>query len=212
MNTSRTYTLLIIFLALAGWYLWQKNEATNNPGSEVPTQEVVPTLEYLFPANQGLVTSILIENSDGKSVAFERVGAGWRVTLPIFSEADSGAVEAAASQLTALLVQTRLPNLDPAEAGLTSPRFTLTVGFSDGSFRIAFVGDETPTGGAYYVRKDDGSIVVIGARGLDALTGMIENLPVPPSAIPSASPTSAPVTETLQPTATLEAVTATKSP
>lgn len=198
MNTSRTYILLIIFLAFAGWYLWQKNDATNNPVSEVPTQEVVPTLEYLFPANQGILTSMLIENSNGKSVALERVGAGWRLTQPLFGDADSGTVEAAASQLTSLLVQTHLPNLDPAEAGLTTPRFTLTVGFSDGSFQVAFVGDETPTGGAYYVRKDDGSIVVISASAIDVLTGMIETLPLPPTAaIPSA---------------TLEAATATKSP
>lgn len=211
MNTSRTYILLIIFLALTGWYFWQKNDATNNPGSEIPTQEIVPTLEYLFPADDGIVTSILIENMDGKSVALERVGASWRLTQPYFGEADSGAVEAAASQLTALLVQTRLTNLDPAEVGLTSPRFTLTVGFSDGSFHIAFIGDETPTGGAYYVRKGDGDIVVISASGIDALTAMIEYLPVPPTAIPSATPTSAAVTETLQPNAP-EAATATKSP
>lgn len=212
MNTRPTYILLIIFLALVGWSLWQKNNATTNPESEVPTQAAAPTLEYLFPADQGIVTSMLIENSDGGSVALERVGASWRLTMPILGDADTGAVEAAASQLTALLVETRIPGLDPAEAGLTSPRFSLTIGFSDGSFRIALIGDETPTGGAYYVRKDDGGIVVISASAIDFLTSMIDNLPLPPTAIPTATPTSAPVTETLQPPATLESATATKTP
>jgi len=212
MNTRPTYILLIIFLVIVGWFFWNKNNATNNPGSALPTQAVVPTLEYLFPADKGIVTSILIENNAGKAVALERVGAAWEFTMPLLGASDSSAVEAAATQLTALPVQTRLPNLTPADVGLTSPHFTLTVGFSDGSFVIALVGDETPTGGAYYVRKEDGSIVVISASGIDALTGMIDNPPLPLTATPIASPTPAPATETLQPTATLEAATATKSP
>jgi hypothetical protein len=46
------------------------------------------------------------------------------------------------------------------------------------------VGDATPTDSGYYVRKDDGSILVIDKYGMDALLNLVfyppyEDLPMP---------------------------------
>jgi hypothetical protein len=113
-------------------------------------------------------------------------------------------VEEAASQVIALTILNRL-DLDPAVVGLKSPAYTITVGFSSGTVVIAEVGDVTPTESGYYVRKDDGSILVIDKYGMDALINLVL---YPPYEEP---PTPSPETETPTPAAS-STPTVTKTP
>ena len=215
MVKRQTWILLAFFLALAGFAIYQKyNPSTPAPDKNATPSVTIAPVEFLFAAGQGTVTSLSIESREGQSVRVERAAEGaWSLTKPFEAAADPSSAEAAASQVSALRILTRL-DLDPADAGLKSPAYTLMVGFSDGKSFVVEVGDATPTGTGYYARKDGGfaSLLVIDKDGLDALLNLLSTPPFLETPTPSPTPTEMP-TET----PTLEdspggTPTATKSP
>jgi len=197
MVKRQTWILLAFFLALAGFALYQKyNPSAPRPRTNenaTPSVTIAP-VEFLFPAGQGTVTSLSIESREGQSVRVERASAGaWSLTKPFEAAADPSSAEAAASQVSALRILARL-DLDPADAGLKSPAYTLMVGFSDGRSFVVEVGDATPTGTGYYARKDGGfaSLLVIDKDGLDALLNLLVYPPFLETPTPSPTPTETP--------------------
>lgn len=207
MIKNQTWFLLALFAVLAGIALFLKYKPESENGAAIETPSVTATpVEFLFPTEEGVVTSILIESRDGKIIGLERREEAWVVTRPIEVEAIQASVEEAASQITALTVLNRL-DLDPAVVGLNAPAYTITVGFSNGAFLLAQIGDATPTESGYYVRKDDGSILVIEKYGLDALINLV--LYPPYEETPTPSPV--PATETPTPAAS-STPTVTKTP
>jgi hypothetical protein len=196
MVKRQTWILLALFLALAGFAVYLKyNPQTPAPDKDATPSATIAPVEFLFSAQEGVVISILIENREGESIGVERAGEAWSVTKPFEAAADPTSVEAAASQVTALTVLARL-DLDPAAAGLNVPAYTITIGFSSGKSFVAQVGDATPTDTGYYVRKEDGRVLVISRDGIDALLGLLLSPPFletpTPSPVPSASPTATP--------------------
>ena len=199
MVKRQTWILLAFFLALAGFAIYQKyNPSTPAPDKNATPSVTIAPVEFLFAAGQGTVTSLSIESREGQSVRVERAAEGaWSLTKPFEAAADPSSAEAAASQVSALRILTRL-DLDPADAGLKSPAYTLTVGFSDGKSFVVEVGDATPTGTGYYARKDGESLLVIDKDGLDALLNLLSTPPFLETPTPSPTPTEMP-TETPTP-------------
>lgn len=210
MVKRQTWILLAFFLALAGFALYQKyNPSAPRPRTNenaTPSATIAP-VEFLLAAGQGTVASLSIESREGQSVRMERAAAGaWSLTKPFETAADPSSAEAAASQVSALRILARL-DLDPADAGLKSPAYTLTVGFSDGKSFVLEIGDATPTGTGYYARKDGEGLLVIDKDGLDALLNLLSTPPFLETPTPSPTPT-----ETPTPAAGADTPTATKSP
>ncbi len=219
MVKRQTWMLLAFFLALAGFALYQKyNPSAPRPRTNenaTPSATITP-VEFLFAAGQGTVTSLSIESREGESVRVERAAEGaWSLTKPFEAAADPSSAEAAASQVSALRILTRL-ELDPADAGLKSPAYTLTVEFSDGKSFVLEIGDATPTGTGYYARKDGESPLVIDKDGLDALLNLLSTPPFletpTPSPTPTETPTPAEGADTCQGGQCQGTPTATKSP
>jgi len=198
MNTRRTWILILILLALVGLWLYLKNkpESPSAEADTTPTVTVKP-MEFLFPKEEGVVTSILIKNRAGTTLKLTRVGSDWSMSQPDSAKADTAAVEEAASQLTAISVETQL-SLDPSQVGLTDPEFTITVEFSSGKSITTRIGDVTPIETGYYASKEDGVVIVVSKDGIDVLTAMLNTLPY--AETPTPSPTPAP-TGTPTPTA-----------
>jgi hypothetical protein len=207
MVKKPTWILLALFAALAGFALFLKyNPKSGTTETDATPSVTVAAVEFLFPAQAGVVTSLRIEGRDGQVIGLERGDEAWAVTQPIETEAIQASAEEAASQVTALTVLNRL-DLDLAAAGLKSPAYTITVGFSNGKFHIARVGDVTPTDSGYYVRKEDGSVLVIDKYGMDALLNLLLYPPY------EETPTPAPIPATETPTPSVEATpTVTKAP
>ncbi len=199
MVKKQTWILLVLFAALAGFALFLKYKPSSETEVEATLAPTTEPVEFLFPAEEGVITSLLIQSREGDVIGVERGENGWMVTQPIETEAAQASVEEAVSQAAALTVLNRL-DLDPAVVGLKSPAYTITVGFSSGNFIIAQVGDVTPTESGYYVRKDDGSIIVIDKYGMDALINLA--LYPPYEETPTPSPTPETVTPTPEASAT----------
>ena len=201
MIKRNTLILLALFVALAGFavYLNYKPYTPAPDKNATPFPTMAP-VEFLFPAEAGDVTRVSIESRAGESVRLERRNNAWVLTQPFEAKADQGSVEAAASQVGALTVLSRL-ELDAAAAGLTSPAYTVTIGFSSGKVFITEIGDATPTDTGYYARKEDGSILVIDMYEMDALL----NLLLYPPFLETPTPTKSPIPPTDTPTPTPEA-------
>jgi hypothetical protein len=197
---------LIVFIAIAIVLNRTEDKTTPTTVPDQGTAEAVPTTEFLFPADEGVVTSILIEGRDGKMIAFERQGDVWMATKPTTAETTPGAVEAAASQVTALPIQDSL-DLAPTDVGLNTPSYTITVGYSSGKFFIVQVGDQTPTSNGYYARKDGGPVLVVSTYDIGILLDMLTTPPLAATATPAATE---PLT--VAPTGSETTATATKAP
>jgi hypothetical protein len=188
MVKRQTWILLALFMALAGFAIYQKY----NPKSETPDPNATPSatvapVEFLFSTEEGMVTSLVIESREGETIGVARKGTAWAFTQPFEAEADQASVEEAASQVASLTILSRL-ELDLAAVGLKSPAYTVTVGFSSGKFVRAQIGDATPTDTGYYARKEDGSVLVISKYGMDALLNLLLYPPYVETPTPSPLP------------------------
>jgi hypothetical protein len=156
------------------FYLNQNEPAEEE--SEIATTEPV---EYLFSDNDGLPTSIDIKSDAGDQVVISRNEAGvWVLEQPIETEADQSSAEAAASQLATLRIEA-MPEVDPEEAGLNQPSYSLTVDLTNGAEKSVRIGDLTPTEIGYYASVDDSDeVLIINRTGLEALLMLLENPPI----------------------------------
>jgi hypothetical protein len=171
-----TWIVLVVFLALVGFmlYLNQKEPAASE---ELEATPVVPA-EFLFAETDGLPTSIDITSQTGEQVHIERNAAGaWVLKQPIETEANQGAAEAAASQLTALRIVSR-PEVAPAEAGLAQPSYVMTVELTGGTVKVVRIGDLTPTNSGYYSSVNaSNEVLIVSKTGLDALLTLVMSPP-----------------------------------
>ena len=204
-----TVIYLLLFLGMAGAYYYLNNRP--EPADIVVTVEPEAVVEYLFSSADGMPTSIRMESQAGEVVEFTRNAENaWALILPIETAAEQGASEAAASQLTTIRINDRLPNINPKDVGLDVPAYTLSVKFTNGVERIVEIGVITPTESGYYVSMD-GEVVIVSRSAIDALIGLLTNPPYAETPTPSPIPATAtqtPLPSTPEPaTATNETAT-----
>ena len=179
-----TWLLLVIFLALVSLLVY-----LNQKGPSAGEVDVTPTetVEYLLSETDGLPTSIDIKSATGEQVIVERNETGaWVLKQPVETEANQGSAEAAASQLSSLLIVSR-PGVAPGEAGLAVPSYVMTVKLTGGTMKTVRIGALTPTGSGYYATVNESEeVLILSKTGLDSLLTLIISPPY------LSTPTSAP--------------------
>ena len=179
-----TWIVLFIFVVLAGLVLYlNQREPTSSEDAEATPPAPV---EFLFTDTDGLPTSIDIISDAGEQVTITRNEEGeWVLEQPIMTEADQGSAQAAATQLSALRIESR-PEVALEDAGLTQPSFTLTVELTGGTTKIVRIGDLTPTGIGYYTYIDGSNeVLIVDQFGLDSLLKLVTSPPYLNTPIPT---------------------------
>lgn len=185
MVRRNTWMLVALLLALVALSFYLRERKANAPPSATPTA----SMANLFDGEQGGATRIRVQSSLGLVVDLRRDSSGkWIVDAPQRAEADQAAAEAAATQVGALRVLATV-DLEGEIVGLDKPEYTLTIGFGDAPEHKLLVGSRTPIQDGYYVRLDGGPVQVADKSGLDELTGLLENPPVPATSTAEASAT-----------------------
>jgi len=185
-----TIVLILLFLALAGAYYYLNNRA--EPADIAITPEPTTEISYLFPPEDGLPSGIRIESRTGETVDVERNAENaWMLNLPVEAPADQGSVEAAVSQITTMRILERLPDIDLEAVGLKVPEHKMVVKFTNGEERTVEIGVITPTESGYYIRGEDGKIVIVSRSSVDPLLGLLTSPPyaateTPPPPTPEA--------------------------
>jgi hypothetical protein len=190
----RRSTIIILLLAViaVGAYYFLNNRQEAEPVDVLITPEPASEIAFLFDAADGVPSSIRIESKAGEVVEVARNAENlWTVTAPSEASADQGLTEAAASQVTAMRILDKIENVDLEVLGLESPEYSILVRFTSGVERKAEVGVITPSESGYYVRTEQGEIVIVSRDALDTLVGMLTNppyAPTPEGTLPTATP------------------------
>lgn len=181
----RSTTIYIFVLALlAGLYYF----LNNRPKTVEVDTTAVPTAqtEYLFSPTDGLPTHILIKSKTGEIVELVRNEENaWALIQPEEAAADQSSVEAAASQVTTMQILEHVPDVLPETVGLNDPEYTISMQFSSGVERNTEIGVLTPTERGYYVRGEDGSMMIVSRNTVDSLLGLLINPPYVPTEVPA---------------------------
>lgn len=188
MIRRSTVVYIIVLLALAAVYYYLNNR--EQPEDVLVTPQAVEEATYLFAADEGVPTSILIEAKTGETVGVARNAENaWALTRPVEAGAEQGASEAAASQLTTMRVLERIPEIDPGLVGLEEPEYILTVKFDDDTERTIHVGVVTPSESGFYVQDESGGdILIVSRSSMESLLRLLTNPPYLET--PTPSPTS----------------------
>lgn len=212
MIRRSTIILILILLALVGFAIYlNRNEAKQGAAGTTSTPE---TVTYLFSAGDGLPTDIRVENKAGEIVEIARGADGtWGLTQPIEAKADQGLAEAAASQISTMRQINAIPGIEPDIVGLKIPEYMLTVKFTSGTQRKVEIGVVTPTNSGYYVRSEDGLVVIITKDSVDAILNLLTDPPYAGTPTPSPIPaTETPLSPTRTMPTTPESAAATPTP
>lgn len=183
MRRSTIIYLVLFAIVLGAAYYFNNRAATAE--AEATPEATLPPIEYLFTSADGTPTGMRITSKAGEVVQVARnAESAWAVVLPDEAAADQGSSEAAATQVTTMRILERVPNLAPEAAGLDDPDYTFSFQFTSGSERTIEVGVLTPTESGYYVRGEDGGIVIVSRSAVDALLGLLTSPPYAPTETP----------------------------
>lgn len=188
-----TWGAVLLLIALVGLTFYLRSEKEKSVIADV-TPIVIPVA--IFNAEDGVISSIEIKSADGEAVKVARNAENaWAVEKPIAAEADQGLAEAAATQVFALQALSQIENTDPEIFGLKNPAFAITLEFQSGMQHTLDVGDATPTNTGFYVRLDNGKIMIADLSGISSLLQLRYSPPYlnTPTAVPAAIETSTPV-------------------
>lgn len=151
----RVRGLLLAFVALAalGGGIWwsektKKADEAKGPADASPKLITVPEDQF---------QQVEIRKKDGASTVVKRADGGkWQLTAPKPLAADQEAVNSMVSTLSSLgsdkLIEDKAT--DWAQYGLATPSMEVILTKKDGKAQKLLVGDETPTGGGFFVRLD----------------------------------------------------------
>ncbi|MFO3795723.1 MAG: DUF4340 domain-containing protein [Anaerolineales bacterium] len=172
MIRRSTWVLLFLLIVLIGlgWYLNYRKQSL--------AAQATPTagLEYLLPSDAGVATALKIEGKDSSLEIRRNAENKWEIVMPNPAEADQGMVEAGITQLSTLRILGHV-EIDLGLVNLKTPDYKVSVTYSNGQTYTFDVGAVTPINTGYYVRKSDGSVVVVSKVGLDSLLNLLTNPP-----------------------------------
>jgi hypothetical protein len=185
MNRTTTIGLVTVFGLLLLYVLLIQRPREAAQGT--PTPGLSRRTLFETQADQ-IVEMWIVDQVQNRGVALARDAQGtWTIKHPEARAADPGRAANATFDFANLSVSTTLTN--PADLdgfGVLSPSYALGVKLADGSQLQASVGDKTPTGTGYYVRRDgEADVLVVSSGSLDALAALIES---PPYFVPTATP------------------------
>ncbi|MEO8658480.1 MAG: DUF4340 domain-containing protein [Bryobacteraceae bacterium] len=154
MQTRNLLIAALLLAVLGGGVYW----AVKHPKEDTPATDASPKI-LAIPEDQ--VKGLEIRKRDGEPVALVRDGDKWQITAPKPMAADRDTVSGITSTLSSLnsdkLVEDKATNLAPY--GLNSPSLQVTITKKDGKTEKLLVGDEAPTGSAFFAKSTNDSRV-----------------------------------------------------
>lgn len=141
---------MLVLAALLGALYWSNHHKASEDTSVKASPDAAPTILSL---NQTEVTRLVIRRKDQPELDVARSDSGaWQITAPKPLAADKDAVTSVLSILCPLnsdrLVEEKAPDL--SRYGLTEPALEVDITLKDNKTQKLLVGDQTPSGSAYY--------------------------------------------------------------
>ncbi|MCL5264219.1 MAG: DUF4340 domain-containing protein [Chloroflexi bacterium] len=189
MSYKTTLILLAILVAVGLGVYWQDIR----PGPK--KEEAKPTQVFNFKSND---VNALDVTYQGKTTELHKESESqWKLKKPEESDADYWNVEGMVARLGTLNANRVLTETtgNLADYGLNQPIAEATIGLADGKQSKFIVGDKSPDGSAYYVKRDDSDTIFLVSTSF--ISDVVKLATNPPKAKPT--PTPAPPTATPAP-------------
>ncbi len=200
IRRSTWVMLVVLVLVIAGYFIFRARSSAT-PTGQTPT---VTANSFLITQADGTLQALHLSDQAGHATQMQRDTSGnWVITLPQPGNADPSMAGAFESQVEALRIVSILTNeLNPQDAGLSVPTYTIRLTFNGNIQHVLEVGTLTPSSSGYYVRFDSGTIYVIAKDGIDSLANLITSPPYAPTETPTLTiiPTGSTTPETTTPT------------
>ena len=193
-----TIVLLALFVAL-GLFYWYMQKPGNAIKQALATSTATTStsLPNLIRTDQGPVSSISIQQANGKTTTLKHTGGIWLVTTDHEAPANQDTAASIAQDVLSLQTVAKLKKApDLTSIGLNNPAYIVSLILLDGSPYTFKIGAATVTSSGYYVQANDGSVVVIDKNAIDTLTALV----VEPPFLQTVTPSPAPATNTPTPT------------
>lgn len=183
MNYRLTLGLLGVLIVVGAYFYFAEVQA--EPQKETQQAEV-----FSFKAAD--LDSIVVSYQD-KTTNLKKDGSYWKLKEPEEAEAQTSLVEGLLARIAPLRASRALTgDIEPLAAyGLENPQLEATIRTSGNQSAILQVGDVTPDGSSYYVkRKDSDQIYLVSASIISEIMRLVTN---PPKALPTPTPTPRPI-------------------
>lgn len=184
MSYKTTLILLAILVVVGGGVYWQ--DIRPGPKKEAPKATQILS----FDAKD--INSLEVTYNNKTTELHKEGDSKWQLTKPENADADYWSVEGMISRLGNLSANRALTGTvgDLATYGLDHPIIEAKVGTTQGKQDTLTVGDKSPDGTAYYVKRNDSdTIFLVSTSLISDVQKLVTN---PPKAIPT--PTPAPAT------------------
>jgi len=194
MERYRTTLVLIgvlVVLAVAAFAL--NNRGAGPDGTATPTVSTV----FVWQDTNPVVGIDVVSATQRVSIRKDVTTTVWSILEPVSDTADVFAVGNFADQVQNLTAQIELTETsDLAQYGLagTPMQATFTFGGEGGTTRTLLIGDTTPDGNAFYVKRGDSpNVFLVTSYTLEPLRSWLTTPPI-------AQPTPTPIPVTVLPT------------
>lgn len=209
MNSRLTLALLAILAVLGGYVFFvEKDKAPPTP-TPFPGAAPVTTPIALTTGLSEDIQAINIRTPEGRAVLTRPPGGNWLVTAPVVGEADQIRVATSAGRLAPLTASREISATGKlSDFGLDPIQTSLTITRKDATTDEINIGDSTPDGQNYYVRKgNSGSLYLVSKLTIDDIKKFVTDPP-----LPKPTPTAAPPPTSVLPAPTPAGPVATPTP
>lgn len=185
MFRRSTWVALVVVAILAGvlFYMNREEQVVEEVAEAFPT---LPS-RTVIPDEDGTASRIRIEAATGEVVEVAlNMQANWQVILPFEGAANQGNIEAVVTEIDTMRFINEITDVPPADLGLASPAYVLTLHFKSGAKHILEIGDKTPSETGFYARLDGDRLLVVENFAIESLLTFVAFPPY--FATPTASP------------------------
>lgn len=181
MNYKLTLGLLGLLVVL-GAYLYFSEIRPGPQQADEPSTEVIDF-------NAVDVNSIKV-SYQGKSIELKKQDSNWKLTKPEEAETQPYVVDGLVARIAPLNATRVLSGtLDPLSAyGLDTPQAEAIIGTTGNRSAFLEVGNNTPDGSSFYVKREDSNKVYIVSSSV--ISDVIKLATDPPKATPTPTPSS----------------------
>ena len=136
-----------VFLAVLSGVIWWSNK---KEAAATKTESIASP--KILSLDQSAISSLTIERKGQPPLALSKNANGWQITAPQQLPADQDSVSSLLSTVSSLssehLIEDKASDLAPY--GLSAPQLTFNVTLKDNQSHKLQLGDQTPSGNAYY--------------------------------------------------------------
>ena len=176
MKLRGLYVAALILAVLCGVLYWSNRQSTKTNASAKMSPDAPPKILSLDRTD---ITGLTIHRKEQAPLELSRNSGGWQITAPKALAADEESVSGILYALSSLNADRQLEDKasNLASYGLTDPALEVAVTLKDKKTEKLLIGDQTPSGNAYYAAlAGDPRLFTVASYNKSSLDKTVDDL------------------------------------